>query len=138
MIQYAPAPVPTPDSIPFWESTREHAMKIQHCLECGKAVFYPRSQCPNCSSSRLEWRPVSGRATLASYVINRRPALGFGTASQIIALVNLAEGVRMMTNLVNVEADPSHLTLGMPLEVVYEERDDMVLPMFTPTREADE
>lgn len=42
----------------------------------------------------------------------------------------------MMTNLVNVEADPSHLTLGMPLEVVYEERDDMVLPMFTPTREA--
>lgn len=127
-----PVPKPTPETLPFWESTKARAMSIQHCLDCGAAIFYPRSYCPKCLSSELEWRPVSGRATLASYVINRRPLPVFEVEQQIIALVNLAEGVRMMTNIVGVEPDPAALRLGMALELDYDERGDQVLPVFRP------
>ncbi|MET8049713.1 MULTISPECIES: Zn-ribbon domain-containing OB-fold protein [unclassified Streptosporangium] len=107
-------------------------MRIQHCLTCEAAVFYPRSYCPKCLSSELEWRPVSGRATLASYVINRRPLPMFEVDVQVIALVTLEEGVRMMTNIVDVEPDPTALTLGTALELDYQERGDQVLPVFRP------
>ncbi|WP_349428880.1 OB-fold domain-containing protein [Microbacterium sp. LWS13-1.2] len=127
-----PVPKPTPETLPFWESTRARAMSIQHCLDCGAAIFYPRSYCPKCTSSDLEWRPVSGRATLASYVINRRPLPVFEVEQQIIALVNLEEGVRMMTNIVGVEPVPTALQLGMALELDYDERGDQVLPVFRP------
>lgn len=130
-----PVPSPTPETLPFWESTKARAMSIQHCRACEAAVFYPRSFCPKCLSSDLEWRPVSGRATLASYVINRRPAPVFETEQQIVALVTLEEGIRMMTNIVDVDPDPASLPLGMALQLVYEERGDQVLPMFRPAAE---
>lgn len=127
-----PVPQPTPETLPFWESTKARAMSIQHCLDCGEAIFYPRSYCPSCLSSALEWRPVSGRATLASYVINRRPMPVFEVQAQIIALVELEEGVRMMTNIIDVEPTPAALHLGMQLELDYDERGDQVLPVFRP------
>jgi uncharacterized protein len=127
-----PVPKPTPETLPFWESTKARAMSIQHCRDCAAAIFYPRSFCPRCLSSELEWRPVSGRATLASYVINRRPLPVFEVEQQIIALVNLEEGVRMMTNIVDVEPTPDALQLGMALELAYDERGDQVLPVFRP------
>jgi uncharacterized OB-fold protein len=130
-----PVPKPTPETLPFWESTKARAMSIQHCRECAAAIFYPRSFCPTCLSQDLEWRPVSGKATLASYVINRRPAPVFETESQIVALVTLEEGIRMMTNIVGVAAEPSSLELGMPLQLDYEERGDQVLPVFRPVGE---
>ncbi|QJY48044.1 Zn-ribbon domain-containing OB-fold protein [Pseudonocardia broussonetiae] len=131
-----PVPSPTPETAPFWESTRARAMRLPHCTPCGRPHFYPRSYCPFCHSAELEWREVSGRATLASYVINRRPGPAFEGASQIIALVRLAEGPRMMTNLVEVETDPVSLRLGMPLRVRYSERGDQVLPLFAPAEVA--
>lgn len=130
-----PVPRPTPETEPFWTSTRERRMSIQHCLACAAAVFYPRSICPTCGSTDLEWRPVSGRATLASYVINRRPLPSFEVESQIVALVELEEGVRMMTNVVGVEHAPGALHLGMRLDLDYEERGDQVLPVFRPAPE---
>ncbi|WP_426323257.1 Zn-ribbon domain-containing OB-fold protein [Microbacterium sp. E-13] len=133
-----PVPKPTPETLPFWESTKARAMTIQHCLDCGAAIFYPRSYCPKCLSTDLEWRPVSGRATLASYVINRRPLPVFEVEQQIIALVNLEEGVRMMTNLVDVEPTPAALRLGMELELTYDERGDQVLPVFRPAQKETE
>lgn len=131
-----PVPSPTPETAPFWESTRARAMRLPFCTACGRAHFHPRSYCPFCTSAQLEWREVSGRATLASYVINRRPAPVFDLGAQIIALVDLAEGPRMMSNLVGVDPDPGALRLGMPLQVRYTERGDQVLPLFTPARAA--
>jgi len=128
-----PVPSPTPETAPFWESTRAHAMRLPFCTACGRAHFYPRSQCPFCHAPDLEWREVSGRATLASYVIDRRPAPVFETESQIVALVDLDEGPRMMTTIVEVEHDPAALHLGMPLTVRYTERGDQVLPLFGPS-----
>ena len=103
------------------------------CVDCGQPYFYPRPLCPSCGSANVEWFTASGRATLYSYVINHRPAPGFeADAPYAIAVVQLAEGPRMMTNLVGVAATPEALELDMPLRVTFEQRGDLSLPVFTP------
>jgi uncharacterized OB-fold protein len=78
---------------------------------------------------------ASGRATLHSYVINHLPAPGFeDEVPYVIAIVELEEGPRMMSNLREVAAEPNAMPLDMPLEVVFESRDGRTLPMFRPYR----
>lgn len=125
-------PRATPDTEPFWAATAEGRLCIQWCRDCERFYFYPRSFCRYCSSSRVEWRDVSGRARLSSYVIDHRPVAGAETLSPVIALVTLNEGPRMMTNIVGVEPEPEHLRLDMPLIVAFESRGSMRVPVFAP------
>ena len=82
---------------------------------------------------RSEWFTASGYATLYSYVINHRPAPGFeDDGPYAIAVVQLAEGLRMMTSLTGVANTPEDLILDMPLRVTFEQRGDVYLPVFTP------
>jgi uncharacterized protein len=128
-----PEPVPTPETLPFWEGCAAGELRIQHCTACDRYVFYPRLRCPHCGAGDLEWATSDGTATLHSYVISHRPAPGFaGETPYVIAVVELPEGVRMMTNLVHVEPDPDQLPLDLPLRVVFERRGGVVLPMFEP------
>jgi uncharacterized OB-fold protein len=124
-------PVPTPETQPYWDGARAGELRIQRCRACREAYFYPRPACPRCSSDDTEWFTASGRATLASYVISERAAPGF-TAPYVIAIVELAEGPRMMTNIVGVDPDPALLPLDLPLEVRFEERGDLAVPVFAP------
>jgi hypothetical protein len=108
---------------------------MQRCVDCGIPYFYPRPICPSCGSGNVEWFTASGDATLYSYVINHRPAPGFeDEAPYAIAVVQLAEGPRMMTSLVGVPATPEALVLDMPLRVAFERRGDIALPVFTPAQ----
>lgn len=126
-------PAPTPETQPFWDGCAAGELRIQRCLDCGKPYFYPRPVCPGCGSTNVEWFTASGDATLYSYVINYRPAPGFeDDAPYAIAVVQLAEGPRMMTNLVGVPNTPEELVLDMPLRVTFERRGDVSLPLFTP------
>ncbi|MQA96646.1 MAG: DNA-binding protein [Streptosporangiales bacterium] len=128
-----PVPVPTPVTRPFWEGTKEGELRVQKCDACGKHIFYPRPGCPFCGAADPSWVVATGRARLESYVINHLPGPGFkDDVPYVIAIVTLEEGPRMMTNLVGVDPDPAKLTLDMPLEVVFEERGDQVLPKFRP------
>jgi uncharacterized OB-fold protein len=128
-----PEPRPTPETLPFWEGCAAGELRIQHCKACDRHVFYPRPLCPHCGSGELEWVVSDGTATLHSYVISHRPAPGFAAdVPYVIAVVELPEGVRMMTNLVNVDPDPEQLPLDMPLRVVFEQRGEMHLPVFEP------
>jgi uncharacterized OB-fold protein len=128
-----PEPVPTPETQPFWDGCAEGELRIQRCLDCGKPYFYPRPVCPECGSTNIEWFTASGDATLYSYVINHRPAPGFDDdVPYAIAVVQLAEGPRMMTNLVGVPNTPEALVLDMPLRVAFEQRGKVSLPLFTP------
>ncbi len=128
-----PAPEPTPETQPFWDGCAAGELRIQRCLDCGKPYFYPRPVCPSCGSTNVEWFTASGDATLYSYVINHRPAPGFeDDAPYAIAVVQLAEGPRMMTNIVGVPNTPEHLVLDMPLRVTFEARGEVQLPLFTP------
>jgi uncharacterized OB-fold protein len=127
--------LPTPDEStqPFWDGTREGRLPIRRCRDCGKAHFYPRPFCPSCWSTNVVWEDASGRATLYTYSIiyqNDLPPFP-ERIPYVAAVVDLEEGPRMMTNVVDCEFDA--LRVGMALEVTFrQETDDITLPVFRP------
>lgn len=134
MAEYTGAlPTPTPETKPYWDALKEHRLLIQRCKECQRAYFYPRPFCPQCFSFNVEWFEASGRGKLYSFVINHRPAPGFGPEPYVIAVVELDEGPRMMTNLIDVEPDPDKISCDMPVRIVYEDvTTEITLPKFRP------
>jgi len=129
-----PLPVPTPETAPYWEGCKQHELRIQFCTDCQQHFFYPRLFCPRCLSDAVEWRAVSGKGTLLTYVISARPAPGFENETPYaIAIVKLDEGPHMMTNIVNTEITLATLPAGMAVEVVFEDISDQIsLPKFQP------
>lgn len=127
-----PLPRPTPETEHFWAGTRLGELRLQRCDECDDVYFPPRPFCPSCASREVSVFTASGRASLYSYVINHRPHPAFD-GPYSIAVVQLAEGPRMMSNIVNVDQTPEALVLDMPLEVIFEELDEQIsLPYFQP------
>ncbi len=127
-------PQPTPETAHFWDGTRAGELRLQRCDACSHIYFPPRPFCPACASRGVSVFAASGRAKLYSYVISHRAAPGF-TAPYSIAVVELEEGPRMMTNIVNCPQTPEALQLDMPVEVVFEALDDTIsLPHFRPTQ----
>lgn len=132
---HKPVPTPTPETEEYWEGAVRGELRIQRCLDCARAYFYPRPACPRCGGDRTEWFTASGRAHLDSYVISARPGPGFDTP-YVIATVVLAEGPRLLTNIIGVDPVPEQLELDMPLTVTFEERDGTAIPVFEPAKEA--
>ncbi len=131
-------PQPTPETEHFWEGTRALELRLQRCDECDHVYFPPRPFCPKCSSRAVSVLRASGRGTLASYVINERPHPAF-EGPYSIALVELEEGPRMMSNIVGCLQTPETLVLDMPLQVRFEVQNDQItLPMFEPAQAGDE
>jgi len=129
-----PLPVPTPETKHFWEGTQQGEIRLQRCDDCAKVYFPPRPFCPACASRKVSVFAASGRARLFSYVIHHRPAPGF-TPPYAIAVVELAEGPRLMTNITGCEQTPEALVLDMPLEPDFAKfSDDITLPLFRPAK----
>jgi uncharacterized OB-fold protein len=127
-----PLPNPTPETEHFWQGTREGELRLQRCLDCAHVYFPPRPFCPQCAHREVEVFPATGRATLYSYVINHRPTPGH-EPPYAIAVVQLEEGPRMMTNLIDCEQTPEALILDMPLSVRFEAMNEEIsLPFFAP------
>lgn len=131
-----PLPVIDPGTETFWAEARSHRLTIPRCLDCGKYHFYPRALCPHCHSERLEWTAVSGRGTIYSFTIARKPA-GPAFAPDlpyVIALIDLDEGPRMMTNLVVPDVDA--VRIGCRVEVVFDDvSPEITLPRFRPSED---
>jgi uncharacterized OB-fold protein len=128
-------PKPTPETRHFWDGCKAGELRLQRCLACAQAYFPPRPFCPHCASREVEVFAASGRATLHSYVINHRPRPDIGPEPYAIAIVELAEGPRMMSNIVGCPQTPEALQLDMPLQVVFRaESDEISLPIFEPAR----
>jgi hypothetical protein len=129
-----PLPEATPETREFWEGAQRHELRIQRCRACGEAYFYPRPFCPRCSSTDVEWFTASGRASLHTYVIVHRGAHGFQDwTPYVIAVVELEEGPRMMSNIIGIDPQPEHLPVGLPLQVTFERQsEDITLPLFKP------
>jgi len=128
-----PSPVPTPETAEFFEGTKRGELRLQRCQNCARAYFYPRASCPFCFSSEVAWFTASGRATLHTYMISHRAAPGFADdVPYAIAVVELDEGPRMMTNIVGVANTPENLVLDMDLVVDFEPRGDQMVPVFRP------
>jgi len=127
--------LPTPDAEtqPFWDGARESRLLIRRCNSCGEAHFYPRPFCPRCWSDDVVWEEASGRATLYTWsVVYRNDLPPFGErVPYVAAVVDLAEGPRMLTNVVDCEFDA--LVVDMDLEVGYRPiSDEVTIPVFHP------
>jgi uncharacterized protein len=126
-------PVPTPETRPFWDGCARSELRLQRCADCARFYFPPQPWCPLCLGASVEWRAVSGRGTLHSYVISHVAAAGFeGEVPYSIAIVELDEGPRVLANIVGIEATPENLVLDMPLEVTFEARHGLFIPNFKP------
>jgi uncharacterized protein len=127
-------PQPTPETQHFWDGTKAGELRLQRCNECRHTYFPPRPFCPKCASRKINAFAASGRAILDSYVIHHRKVPGF-EPPYAIAVVKLAEGPRMMTNIVECAQTPEALQLDMPLEVVFAKQNDTItLPFFRPAK----
>jgi hypothetical protein len=128
-----PLPQITPEMAPFWEAARRHQLVVQRCRGCGAHRFPARDICSRCLSRDAEWAPVSGRGKVFSYAVMHQ-VYHPGFADEVpyaVVQVELEEGGRMLTNVVGCA--PADLTVGMPVEVVFEDRTpDVTLPKFRP------
>jgi uncharacterized protein len=128
-----PLPVPTQETRPYWDGCKRHELRIQRCAACGHYQFYPRLYCAKCFSDRFEWITASGRATVLSFTIVRRPVSSAfaGDVPYVVALVTLEEGPSMMTNIIGCA--PDQLAIGMPVAVTFEDwTDEISIAKFRP------
>ncbi len=126
-----PAPWVTRDSAFFWEAAKREELVGQACGQCGVLRAPPRPMCPHCNSVASEARVLSGRGTVYTWVIPRYPVIPGFEGTNIVAVINLEEGIRIVSNLVGIEYDD--VTAEMPVEVFFEPtQDDYKIPLFRP------
>lgn len=131
-------PKHTPETLHYWEGAKLGELRLQRCGSCRHAYFPPRPFCPECSSRDVSVFRASGRGRLHSYVLNNTGAPGLKPPFAV-ALVELEEGPRIMTNIHDCPQTPEALQLDMPLEVVFEKvTEEITLPQFRPVKEAGE
>lgn len=127
-----PLPTPDGDSKFYWESCQKEKLMIQQCMDCDEHIFYPRIVCPHCMSDQLNWVEASGRGKIYSYTIARRgagPAFS-QDAPYVVALVELDEGVRILSNIIEVDVEEVHCE--MKVQALFQDREGMKIPMFQP------
>jgi uncharacterized OB-fold protein len=117
-----PAPIVNADSAPYWEGARNGKLLLQRCVDCDTLRFFPRYLCTACGSERAEWTEVSGRGTVHSFTIVHRAAFPEFQARTpyVVALIDLDEGPRMMTNIVGDDA--LSVAIGDAVTVAFEAR----------------
>ena len=119
----APAPIVSPEARPFWEAAGEGRLLLQRCGSCATTVWYPRGVCPACGSTQLEWYEGSGRGTVYSYTVNRRGMGEYRDAAPfVLAYVELEEGPRVLTNV--VDCDPESVRIGDAVTAVFDPAGD--------------
>ncbi len=127
-----PLPVPTPQTQPFWDALAEGRVELQHCADCERYIYYPRTHCPGCLTRDLEWRELSGNGVVHTYTVARRPTAPPWSEDlpQLIAVVELDEGPRLTTELVNV--DPDAIEVGMRVQPVFQAVGEATLLLYEP------
>jgi uncharacterized OB-fold protein len=128
-----PLPAVTEDGAPYWAACREQRLAVQRCSACGHLRFPPSVVCPKCLAFEHEWTPLSGHGTIYSFIVVHRPQHPgfFDVVPYNVAIVELEEGIRLHTNV--VECANEDLRIGLPVEVVFEKQDDEItLPKFRP------
>ncbi len=122
-----PVPINPQFTAPFWEGARRGELVLPRCRTCSTVFFYPRELCPECLSSDLDWVAASGRGRVYSYTIVHQPAHPSFRADSpyLYAIVQLDEGVRMVSNIVDCPHD--ELAINMPVVAVF----DAVTPETT-------
>jgi len=130
-----PLPTITELTEPYWHATKAGKLLLQRCKSCGELVWCPRPACIECGSEQLDWEQVSGRGTVYSFTVIRQVAGRGGAFAKdipyVIAWVDLEEGPRFYTNIVDCPID--EVKIGMPVEVTFDPvTEEITLPKFKP------
>ena len=117
----------------YWHYISSGKLCLQFCPACKQYIFYPRGLCPNCLQSGLEWKEVTGKGRVYSYTIVHVSALPDfqNEIPYIYALIELAEGVRMPSNLIDCPMDK--VRVGLSVELAFIKRKGKILPVFKPS-----
>ena len=124
-----PVPRPTPTEQPFYDACAAGKLVLQRCQSCGHVLFYPRTHCDACQSDQLVCENASGAGTIASYTVVRRGVSADFEAPYVIALIDLAEGPRMMSQIINVDFDALSVGLSVTVDFAFWS-EDITLPVF--------
>ena len=117
-------PAINPETKPFWDAAAKGQFLVKKCLACGELHYYPRSLCPFCHSDRTEWLAASGKGTIYSYSVMARAPEPYA-----LAYVQLAEGPRIMTNIVDCKFDD--IKIGKAVTLVWKPSEGgPAVPMF--------
>jgi len=127
-----PIPETQPWSEKFWEGTEQGKLLIQVCKDCKSNIFYPRKFCPQCWSGNLDWIEASGKARIFTFstAYSMVEPKFMDELPYTIAYVDLEEGIRMMTRI--VDCKPEDISFDMDVEVLFHERNGYFLPYFRP------
>lgn len=131
----APSVSPSPDALPFWEAANQHELLLPFCGACRRYFFYPRMLCPNCGSRDVEWRRATGRGRVYTFCIQyHNPVPGLQAAVPFVtAIVQLDEGPRLMTFLIDVDPVPAAVSCELQVEVDFLDlASGQSLPVFRP------
>lgn len=126
-------PALTPDTAPFWQGGAHGVLMIDRCTSCTRWFHPPSPICPHCGSFEVSPQPVSGHGKVMSYTVNHQPWTPELKEPYVVAIVELVEqpGLRVLSNVVDCEID--RVTIGLPVQVRFEQHEDVWLPLFAPS-----
>ena len=126
-----PLPEPQKWSLEFWKGTKQHEFLLKRCKDCGNIDHPPYMHCTECSSTNYEWFKASGMGKIYSFSTTYvgAPPLFADEQPYTMAMIDLAEGPRMLTQIVG--SKPEDIKIGLDVEVVFKDvTDEVTLVMF--------
>ena len=133
---------PVPDTrnagAKYWAAAAKGVLLVPKCVACARTFWHPRPRCPHCGSDRVDWIASAGKGAIHTFTVVRQASDPFFRTQlpYAVAMIDLDEGVRVMTNVVQTPLDALHI--GMRVEVLFEEAaDGVAIPLFRPLRSAE-
>jgi uncharacterized OB-fold protein len=126
-------PVPDADSAAFWDGAQRGVVALWRCRGCGHRQLFPPQRCRACGSAELEVLEAAGTGTVYTYTVVRRPPspAWADRVPYVVALVELDEGVRLLSQVVDCPVD--EVRIGLPVRAAFERlTEEVVLPVFRP------
>jgi len=124
------------DTAAFWRGTQTQEFRYQQCTNCDTVVWFPRRHCTGCLEVQLEWRVSAGQGSIYSFSIIRQSYHPFFRTQvpYVVAYVDLDEGPRFLTNVVGVDDPDTQVSIGMRVQLWWEQHDELSVPLVQPLR----
>ena len=130
-----PSPTLSKETAFFWEAAKQSRLCVQQCKACNRLYHPPRPMCPNCHGVDMVSKDLSGRGQVYSWTVPRYPPLPMFDEGLIVALVDLDEGVRLLTNIHGI--DHEEIKQGLAVELFFvDAEDNFKIPQFRPIHNA--
>jgi uncharacterized OB-fold protein len=132
VVKASPLPALDRDNTPYWKGGENGELLICRCADCGYYIHTPNDFCPKCESRNVAPQPVSGRGTVRSFTVNHKQWMPDLPVPYVLALVAIdeQEDVYLPTNIVN--CSPEDVIFGLRVKVLFEQREDIWVPLFEP------